>query len=66
MENKYYTPEIEEFHVGFEYEILNTDSNTEDVWKKTTPDPYLPNPWLGMSQGMGRIRELFGPAGALF
>jgi hypothetical protein len=21
MENKYYTPEIEEFHVGFEYEI---------------------------------------------
>lgn len=26
MDNKYYTPEIEEFHVGFEYEIytLNT------------------------------------------
>lgn len=22
-ENKYYTPEIEEFHVGFEYEITN-------------------------------------------
>ena len=25
MENKYYTPTIEEFHVGFEYEYLNRD-----------------------------------------
>ena len=24
-ENKYYTPEIEEFHVGFEYERMNGD-----------------------------------------
>jgi hypothetical protein len=30
MENKYYTPEIEEFHVGFEYEIIH---NSE--WIKT-------------------------------
>lgn len=25
MENKYYTPEIEEFHVGFEFEVLNNE-----------------------------------------
>lgn len=24
-DNKYYTPTIEEFHVGFEYEILEKD-----------------------------------------
>lgn len=31
MENKYYTPEIEEFHVGFEYEYRE-DGNGK--WKK--------------------------------
>jgi hypothetical protein len=31
MENKYYTPAIEEFHVGFEYEILHNNE-----WKKTS------------------------------
>ena len=30
MLDKYYTPEIEEFHVGFEYECKKLD---EDVWK---------------------------------
>jgi hypothetical protein len=29
MENKYYTPEIEEFHVGFEYEYGQIDSGME-------------------------------------
>ena len=29
---KYYTPSIEEFHVGFEYEVLSSPS--EDKWKK--------------------------------
>lgn len=29
---KYYTPTIEEFHVGFEYEI----SNSESTWNKRT------------------------------
>lgn len=28
--DKYYTPEIEEFHIGFEYEWLNEDS----IWIK--------------------------------
>jgi len=30
-ENKYYTPEISEFHVGFEYE---EDDNNTNNWKK--------------------------------
>ena len=52
---KYYTPIIEEFHVGFEYEVLEkaqTDSHyswsttfpllSEDTWYKFTyPDPFL-------------------------
>lgn len=33
MEDKYYTPSIEEFHVGFEYEWLNI-SNDEWLKKK--------------------------------
>jgi hypothetical protein len=41
MENKYYTPTIEEFHVGFEYEYRNTvrDSSGNQIksmWKKET------------------------------
>jgi hypothetical protein len=27
MENKYYTPELEEFHVGFEYEVMIPEKN---------------------------------------
>ena len=34
MENKYYTPSIEEFHVGFEYEIYESNINREYIWKK--------------------------------
>lgn len=29
MKNKYYTPSIEEFHVGFEYEVQANDDSTE-------------------------------------
>ena len=29
MENKYYTPTIEEFHVGFEYETMELGSRTK-------------------------------------
>lgn len=32
MENKYYTPEIEEFHVGFEYERLHMLINYDQKW----------------------------------
>lgn len=36
MESKYYTPEIEEFHVGFEYEVDN-DPRIND-WSKEIVD----------------------------
>ena len=32
MNKKYYTPEISEFHAGFEYEIFHNNE-----WKKTMP-----------------------------
>jgi len=48
---KYYTPTIEEFHVGFEYEAMSkyTDSgmlniqaeDPEEWYKFTFPDPYV-------------------------
>jgi hypothetical protein len=31
-ENKYYTPEIEEFHVGFEYEHRNLPDGEDAEW----------------------------------
>jgi len=31
---KYYTPEISEFHVGFEYEYLNEYAKPEPTWQK--------------------------------
>lgn len=35
-QNKYYTPTIEEFHIGFEYEFKHPDY---EVWNKyTTPE----------------------------
>jgi hypothetical protein len=36
MENKYYTPEIEEFHVGFELEYNNNSIVFGNTWKKLT------------------------------
>lgn len=32
MENKYYTPEIKEFHVGFECEILSSYDWQKGIW----------------------------------
>ena len=34
MENKYYTPEINEFYVGFEYEELEEVENNNQTWNK--------------------------------
>jgi len=33
MKNKYYTPELEEFHIGFEYEVLMVLD--QDTWDNT-------------------------------
>jgi len=38
-ENKYYQPQIEEFHIGFKFELRNTyDSTDEDynIWRECT------------------------------
>ena len=36
MENKYYTPEISEFHVGFEFEYEVDELNSDEPgWKKS-------------------------------
>ena len=45
MEDKYYTPEIEEFHVGFEYEIYGTyaSNNIEGVWLPVVYEEDLVN-----------------------
>lgn len=34
MENKYYTPKIEDFHVGFECEIQSSYGWQKDTWPK--------------------------------
>lgn len=36
--NKYYTPSIEEFHIGFEYEILEKDNTT---WTKIKSEGFM-------------------------
>lgn len=35
--NKYYTPSVEEFHVGFRYEV-HEDPRTDEGWSKTEVD----------------------------
>ena len=37
MEEKYYTPKIEEFHVGFEYESYEMHYSMSDEWDEGTP-----------------------------
>lgn len=38
MENEYYTPTIEEFHVGFEYEYMKTYNPIDHKWYKAIVD----------------------------
>jgi hypothetical protein len=40
MKNKYYKPEIEEFHVGFEYEFWVDSENGKDVYEKRIFQEY--------------------------
>lgn len=42
MENKYYTPEIEEFHVGFEYEYNIGQLWQEEIFNRGVG--FAPNP----------------------
>ena len=50
MESKYYTPSLEEFHVGFEYEI----DNTWGEYKKVVFEDFR-----GISVGSGNDRVPF-------
>lgn len=47
MENKYYSPELEEFCVGFEYEVLRKSPTTEE-WVKFIFPKY---PRVGVEWG---------------
>lgn len=53
MENKYYTPEIEEFHVGFEFEM----DDTWGGWKKLilTDEMLKGNVMIGLGSGNERV-----------
>jgi hypothetical protein len=51
MENKYYTPEIEEFHVGFEYEVK--------VYKK---DEWIKCKWTELNVMSAEFNLDFGQA----
>jgi hypothetical protein len=41
MENKYYTPTIEEFHVGFECEYVEEESLGEKIWSEFDIDSSM-------------------------
>lgn len=58
MEAKYYTPKIEEFHVGFEFEFLN---NKEKIFFVTEEDnKWLKTemPFIGVLSEFKNIRKL--------
>lgn len=51
MENKYYTPDISEFYVGFEYELLDTNyeykvERLSDTKLKVLSDPIMTESWV--------------------
>jgi hypothetical protein len=46
MENKYYTPEIEEFHPGFEYEHKLYYADDVNLNPKTLGDTIVPKKWI--------------------
>jgi len=55
MEAKYYTPEIEEFHVGFEYESLNNNNE----WVKSKYGGFLPfHPQTYIDKKEFRVKHL--------
>ena len=60
--SKYYTPEIEEFHVGFEFEALFTDNKKEPNlrWVKMN-EPFQFKrlyEWLGLPEPGLRVKYL--------
>lgn len=54
MENKYYTPTIEEFHVGFEYEVISLESDLETcIIKHNNKTVTLTSDITGLYQDLG-------------
>ena len=54
MNNKYYTPEVEEFRVGFEYEYFEND-----IWTSYILDePYINALWNQTCMGKVRVKYL--------
>jgi hypothetical protein len=51
MDNKYYTPELEEFHIGFEYEVRHSIRNIEDTWEKIEFNNCTFESWIETSDG---------------
>ncbi len=58
MKNKYYTPKIEEFHVGFEFEVYEDyDVLPEKSWhKETYPSDTVSQFYL--NEGLLRVKSL--------
>jgi hypothetical protein len=59
MENKYYTPSIEEFHVGFEYEAVTNPNITNLNWSKRLVDMHSNLVAYSAMIGSGLVRVKF-------
>lgn len=57
---KYYTPEIEEFHIGFEYEVFETPfGKNKGNWNKSilnTPQYFQSINWKWIAENLEKIR----------
>jgi len=58
MKNKYYTPEIEEFRVGFEYEAINIDNAQWGICKCTPGFGAFDDDKGDLEDGRIRVRYL--------
>ena len=63
-DNKYYTPDIEEFHVGFEYELLKPDSKYYkrvfgyDPVDNPELDEFSPDDLMKIAHAITRVKHL--------
>lgn len=59
MENKYYTPTIEEFHVGFEYEYLIPVTTYDEKWRfKIKKSTFISEQWTSVSANYNFEKDL--------
>ena len=54
--SKYYAPSIEEFHVGFEYEIWYSCAYTPELWEKETLELYKGEDLNMLADGCHQLR----------